>query len=181
METPELHLPYGWFGTGTGREHYEMGVTAPGVPALIRSRTGDAGVTDQTFATLMQSIVAGDFRGRRLRLRAELKADDVHGAETIWMRVDGGPKRMLAFDNLEQRAVDGALHGSSDWTLREVVLDVPAEAESIHYGFYLRGSGRAWARNFELASVASDVAVTTTQRLLDHPTNLDFSRIAGAD
>jgi hypothetical protein len=142
---------------------------------------GDAGVTEATFATLMQSVIAGDFRGRRLRLRAELKADDVRGAETIWMRVDDSAKRMLAFDNMEQRAIDGALHGSSDWTQREVVLEVPAAAESIHFGFYLRGSGRAWARNFDLSSVAADVAVTTTQRFLDHPTNLDFSRIADAD
>jgi hypothetical protein len=74
------------------------------------------------------------------------------------------------------------LRGTSDWTRREVVLDVAPEAESIHFGFYLRGSGRAWARNFELATVAPDIAVTATrQRLLDAPTNLDFSRIADTD
>src|SRR4051812_43378131 len=102
----ELHLPYGWLRTGTGMDHYDMGVAAAGLPALIRSRAGDT-PSEAIFGTLMQSFAAGKFRGQRLRLRAELKAEDVRGAETIWMRVDGVPKRTLAFDNMEQRTKDG--------------------------------------------------------------------------
>jgi hypothetical protein len=61
--------------------------------------------------------------------------------------------------------------------VREIVLDVPGDAESIHFGFYLRGAGRAWARKFELTEVGSDVAVT--QHYRDRPINLDFRDLNG--
>src|SRR5437762_3293678 len=158
-----------------------MGVPAAKSPALIRSRDDKDGSHDAAatagFGTLMQSFAAEKFRGKRLRLRAELKTEDVRGAETLWMRVDGGAQHSLAFDNMEQRTSEGPLSGTHDWARREVVLDVAPEAESVHFGFYLRGSGRAWARNFDLTEVGADVPVT--QRLLPGPTNLDFGRLAG--
>jgi hypothetical protein len=123
----------------------------------------------------MQSVAAEQYRGKRVRLRAELKTEDVHGAGTIWMRVDGEGRR-LRFDNMEKRRIEGVLKDTHDWALREVVLDVPDKADSLHFGFYLRGSGQALARNFEVAEVGDDVAVTSRQ-YHDAPTNLDFSEL----
>lgn len=180
MAMAELHLPAGWIRAGSDPDRYEMGVAARGDPALIRSRAEPAPApAGSRFGTLMQSILADKFRGRRVRLSAELKTEHVVGAGTIWMRVDGAQRKSLSFDNMETRPVNGVVSDTSDWTRREVVLEVPANAESIHFGFYLRGTGQTWARNFALQAVADDTPATSGPRtLLDGPTNLDFSQLA---
>jgi hypothetical protein len=177
MTRPELHMPTGWLRAGSAPDRYDMGVARAGGPALIRSRDD---VPSDKFGTLMQSFVADRYRGRRLRLRAELRTEAVTGAGTIWMRVDGGGKR-LGFDNMESRSRDGVLSETRDWTPREIVLDVPEAAESIHFGFFLRGTGTTYLRNVDLAEVGMDVATTAMAGLLPEPTNLDFTRLADRD
>lgn len=176
-----LNLPKGWIASGSAPDLYEMGIdpSLAGSPAVIRSKfAADDHVwrsAGKGFGTMMQSVLADPFRGKRLRLRAELKSEDIDGAGTIWMRIDRAPGETLRFDNMEQRSTNGVLKGTADWTSREVVLDAPQEASSIHFGFYLRGRGQVWARRFDLAEVGEVVAATSTwQTFLDRPTNLDF-------
>ncbi len=188
QHSPKLPWPIGWWSSGTRADLYEMGVDPEvrwrgrGV-ALIRSRHPDeplayaAGV----FATLMQSVDAASYRGKRLAMDADLRSMDVAGAASIWFRVDRAPGQLIAFDNMETRAVGGPLVGSQDWTNRRIVLDVEGEAATLNYGFMLRGVGSVWAANVRLAEVGLDVPVTSTgSRKLDRPDNLDFSRMAGA-
>jgi hypothetical protein len=173
----QFKVPAGWVAGGSTPDLYDMGIdrTLPGAPAVIRSKAADGAASPGDFGTLMQSVLAEPFRGQRLRLKAGLKAKDVDGAGTIWMRIDRAPGDTLRFDNMEQRPRNGVLKGTADWTEREVVLDVPPDATSIHFGFYLRGRGQLWARQFDLAAVGPDVAVTSARRsFLDRPTNLDF-------
>jgi hypothetical protein len=177
--SPELRLPTGWIKGGASPARYEMGVAARGSPALIRSRSTRVKTND--FGTLMQSIAADYYRGKRLRLRAELKTERVTEAGTIWMRIDGRERRAVRFDNMENRTEHGVLKQTVDWTVREIVLDVPADAESIHFGFYLRGAGRAWARRFEVTEVGDDVAVTAQPKPYpNHPVNLGFGDLEDA-
>jgi len=72
------------------------------------------------------------------------------------------------------RPREGALKGTNDWTVRRVVLDVPEDAASLHFGFFLKGLGRCWARGFTLEQVGSDIDPTSTFGRLHRPTNLDF-------
>lgn len=171
---PDLRLPQGWKVSGTQARDYQIGLDdqSPGQEATIRAIDKDAPFVG--FATLMQSISAMPFLGKRLRLRAQLRAADVPDAATIWMRVDDAGKRMVAFDNMEERGTEGVLTGTADWSTREIVLDVPEEAVSIHYGFYLRGAGQCWARDFDLATVGVDVDATSDAvgPYLAEPTNL---------
>ena len=149
-----------------------------GSPAMIRCKYADDDpvyvAMEKGFGTLMQSILADEHRGTRLRLRAELKTDNVTGAGTIWMRVDG-PGGTLQFDNVEKRKTLGVLKGTVDWVPREIILDVPEEAESINFGFFQHGTGATWARNFVLEQVGRDVPLTTRMKYLDKATNLNFS------
>lgn len=181
-ETPSLlNIPKGWIISGVHAELFEAGteILDGGKVASIRSRR-NADLPDKSdFLTLMQSIDAGVFRGKRLHLQAELKTEAVTGIGTLWMRVDGQPKSTLKFDNLEQRSKNGPLSGSMDWTQRHVVLDVPEEAQSIHYGFFLQRSGQVWCRKVALDVVGSEVAETMPNKYpLDRPSNLDFLDIA---
>jgi hypothetical protein len=100
----------------------------------------------------MQSVLADTFKGDRVKLTASLRTEDADAA-SIWMRVDGSPGHVLRFDNMMHRKADGALHGTHGWTERSVVLDLPEDAVSLHYGVLLQGYGRVWARSFKIASV----------------------------
>ena len=173
-----LELPPGWHvASHTNEGNYRLGID-PAVPgtALIASRPDRHESIDRAAgetAVLMQSILADPYRGRRLRLAAELRTEAAETA-TLWMRVDPAEGRYLHFDNLMQRP-GGPLTGTLGWTERQVVLEVPEAAATIHYGFFLRGSGKVWARRFALDLVGSDVATTEPgPRYLSRPTNLDF-------
>lgn len=169
-----LKLPEGWITGGSNPDRYEMGIddSLPRGTALIRSKDAN-GSTDGGFGTLMQSLAADEFRGQRVRLSGELKAEDVTGAATLWFRVDGPHGKLLAFDNMEKRATDGVLAGTTGWSRRDIVLDVADEADTVHFGFYLRGGGTAYARGFELSQVDDTVAITVPKPP-SRPMNLDF-------
>lgn len=173
-----LELPPGWHVAGhTDERKYRLGIDpkAPGT-ALIESRPDRNDAIDRAAgetAVLMQSILADSYRGGRLKLTAELRTEDAETA-TLWMRVDPAEGRYLRFDNLMRRP-GGPLEGSSGWTERHIVLEVPDTSATIHYGFFLRGSGKAWARRFTLEAVGAEVATTEPEpRYLSRPTNLDF-------
>jgi len=172
---PQLKLPFGWHVGGTQARDYNIGIddADPEQVATIRALDKDSPYVG--FATLMQSISAHAFVGKKLQLSADMKTLDVPDTATIWMRIDDGNHNTIYLDNMEKRNVDGSFSGTNDWTDRCIVLDVPKAAESIHYGFYLRGAGQCWARSFDLQTVADDVPATVIGRAyLDGPTNLGF-------
>ena len=178
--TGGLTMPSGWFVSGSKPRLYEMGIDPDvrrgEVPvAVIRNRypEDDPRYAQKGFATMMQSVSAEPFLGQRIRLTADLKTRDVVGGATVWLRVDGAFHRMLAFDNLQHRKVEGQLEGTQDWTPRKIVLDVPEEAASVHFGFFLSGLGSAWAAGFDLREAASE-EVTALPLYRPRPTNLDF-------
>lgn len=170
-----LKIPKNWILSGANPTDYDVGVDPqhPDHGATIRARHAEA--RQGGFATLMQSIDAKPHLGGRLRLRAELRCANVVGAVTIWLRIDAEGAGGIRFDNMERRNVDGPLQGTTGWQLRDIVLDVPKGSQSVHYGFYLRGSGQCWARNVTLEPVGTDVAITSgVGQYLAEPSNLGF-------
>lgn len=176
----DAQLPPGWRRSGQSNAGIHRIALDPAEPGavLIESIVEPEAAAGQ-FATLMQSIVAGDYRGQKIRLTAELKGEEAE-LGTIWMRIDPEHGPALRFDNLTTRASNGALAGSFDWRRRSIVLDVPDEAASIHYGFFLQGGGRLWARNFKLDVAEPGAQVTVDEPFLQGPTNLDFGSRAAS-
>ncbi|BCJ90186.1 hypothetical protein IZ6_09210 [Terrihabitans soli] len=178
VRTRTLYLPEGWVASGTRPEFYEMGAyTAEGDSiALIRSLPGAETAKAGIYGNLMQSFRADRFRGRKLRFTGELKTEDVRGSGTLWMRVDRSAGHTLCFDNMETRAREGSLKGNQDWTRREIVLDVADDAESVHFGFYLAGTGCVWARDLEIGETTEQKS--TAIYYPEQPSNLSFDRPA---
>jgi hypothetical protein len=172
-KAPAPQLPEGWIGAGSRPDRYRMGIDGQNAGTAVIESIADG----EGFATLMQSIVADGFLGVKARLTASLRTRDVVGSAAIWLRVDGERGEMLRFDNLHTRN-GAALSGTTEWTERAIVLDVPTAARTLHYGFLLNGTGAAWARGFRLDSAGDGDAVTRGSPYLDGPTNLDFSRPA---
>jgi RNA polymerase sigma factor (sigma-70 family) len=127
------------------------------------------------FGACRQEIAADDYRGKRIRFAAALKAVDVTmGWAGLWLRVDGAQRgTTLAFDNMEDRAVKG----TTGWQRHAIVLDVAPEAESVVFGALVFGEGGLLLADLVFEEVSRDTPVTgLDQHRPRRPQNLDFSQ-----
>jgi RNA polymerase sigma factor (sigma-70 family) len=169
--------PKGWFKNGDAGNSYEVGVdeTQPwgGMPSAYAK---SAGTVDGKFGGMMQTISAESFRNQRVQLTGWVKtegADD--GGGHLWLRIDG-PGKILGFDNMNDRAPKG----TTDWQEYSAVLDVPAEATTLNYGFFVEGKGKIWVNGVVITPVGSnvpstDMLRTAAQTLPKNPVNLGFT------
>lgn len=169
----QASAPQGWILAGSNPANYDTGIDPQAryhdaQSAYLKSKTPVEG--EMGFGTLMQSIRAEQYLGKRVRLSGFVKSDSVEGWAGLWMRVDKNSS-MLAFDNMENRAIKG----TSDWQRYEVVLAVPKDATGISFGILLAGPGRIWLNNTNFEVVETDVPITG-RTLPDSPTNLSFQQ-----
>ena len=105
-------LPQGWFRAGDHPTDYEMAVDPKAgrqgkACSFIKARSA----APQGFGTLMQSIDAAEYRGKRLRFSAQVKAAGIVDWAGLWMRIDGptpagsNAAAMLGFDNMQSRPI----------------------------------------------------------------------------
>ncbi len=158
-ETNKVAMPAGWHLAGSAPAAYSVGLDVAAKhggksAALLKSVKDPAG----GFGTLMQSISAKKYRGKRLRLAAWVKTDKAVDWAGLWMRVDGEGGATLAFDNMESRAIKG----TTEWTRYEVVLDIDKSARSVSFGTLLVGAGALWIDDVELEIVAKSVPTTSS-------------------
>jgi len=105
---------------------------------------------------IMQSIQAGKYLGRTLRVRAALKTENVMGGVHLWMRIDSKRGWATAFDYMDNRAIQG----TKDWSAYEVVLPVAPDSSTVSYGFFLLGSGKAFMKDVRIEIVANTLPLT---------------------
>lgn len=177
-----FELPENWHIAGSKPEAYKMGID-PGAAA-----TGGNAATIQSvekkisgFGTLMQTCKAGIYKGKRVRMRAMFKSEDVKEWSGIWLRIDKyGNDEPLAFDNMTNGKTDRSVTGTTPWKQVEVVLDVSPDADEMAYGALLAGTGKIWFDNVQFEVVGMDVPVTVDANAgsgrLEAPANLDFDK-----
>lgn len=179
--TARADLPAQWLSGGYHHQGFVADTDAQtlfeGKPSLgIRSTKDIAPDGESTVGTGFQ---AARYRGKRIRFAASLKSEDVTSWGGLWMRVNGPPdraggrERRLRFDNMRDRPVKG----SAAWKRYEIVLDVPAEATDVSFGFFLVGAGALWMSDPKIETVGPEVPVTSEsgQNLPPEP-QLDFNR-----
>jgi hypothetical protein len=167
-------IPNGWYPAGNNPSEYEMGTDNSifqngQACAYIKSKSPK----EKQFGTLMQTINAENYLGKRLQLSGYIKSENVDGWSGMWMRIDGENNQQLGFDNMQDRPIKG----TTDWTRYEIVLDIPENSTTINYGVLLGGDGEVWFDNFELKEVDKNVPVTNLKKesnLPSQPVNLDF-------
>jgi hypothetical protein len=166
-------VPRGWFLAGTKPAEYEAGVDADQpyeghASAFLKSKTQSV----DGFGTLMQSIHAEQYKGKRVRLSGFVKSQGVMSWAGLWMRVDQG-KEMVAFDNMQGRPIKG----TTDWQRYNVVLNVPPDSTGISFGILLDGAGEVWLSSTKFDVVGADVPATGVEdrKVPDNPVNLDFA------
>ncbi len=145
-----------WFLAGSNPEDYRIDtdetVVYNGEASGYIMSIGDRA---QGFGTLMQRFRADEYRGHQVRMSAYVKTEGVTGWAGLWMRVDG-PEGVLSFDNMGDRPI----HGTTEWTLYEVILDVPEESINISFGVLVEGPGQVWVDDFQFEIADQNCAVT---------------------
>jgi len=171
--SPTAKAPNGWFLAGSNPSNYRTGVDGAAMRAGLPSAYLRSIANGNGFGTLMQSIGAANYAGKRVRLRGWVKSENVDDWAGLWMRVDKG-QELVAFDNMQDRAIRGA----QTWSSYDVVLDVPGDATSIHFGVLLTGAGQVWLNNVSLEVVDGSTPITGARpraTLPLRPVNLTFS------
>jgi hypothetical protein len=161
--------PKGWSSAPT--EEYQIGTdrSDPAKPAAYIESVVPA---PKQFIALNQTFSAEDYRGKRVRLKGAIKTKDVAKWSGFWLRADNAKNKIVAFDNMQQRGISG----TADWTIGEIVLDVPPDAEKLFFGLILDGAGKTWMRGLTFEEVDNSVPVTAPKisDLPKAPVNLDF-------
>jgi serine/threonine protein kinase len=179
---PEVRRPNAWFAGGYAPELYEIGVDhsvfhSGGASGYIAAKKAEGG----DWATLMQRIVAENYRGHRIRLSGFIRTQGVVEGAHLWVRADalGGVR---AFDAMQKRPI----RGTTDWRRYEIVLDIPDDSAGIFFGLLFIGArGKAWIDDLELEIVTNETPTTekalqerepeyATPRVPGRPGNLGF-------
>jgi carboxyl-terminal processing protease len=125
------------------------------------------GVTAGEFGSATALAPAAPYRGKRARLRAEVRTDGADGGATLWIRVDGPGGTMIEIDN----APYSRRYGTTGWAVDSVTVDVPAASERIAFGALLSGGGEIAARGVRLVAVepppADAPVAAEARRLVD--------------
>lgn len=172
LHSGETAAPPGWKVAGSRPDDYRITLDRTVAHSGSSSARLEAQPGARGFVTLMQTVRAKRMRGRRIRMSAFMKLEDVEHA-ALWMRVDEPEGTTSRFDNMDDRKVTG----TRDWAERQIVLDVPTAAETVNFGAILAGRGRLWVDDFSLDPVSPDVPTTDMLQgnlLHPEPWNLGF-------
>jgi C-terminal processing protease CtpA/Prc len=116
----------------------------------VDNRSG--GRRPDTFGTALQILDATPYRGRKIRLRAAVRAE-VEGANQaqMWLRVDRPNRERGFFDNMGDRPIR-----SADWQVYTIEGEVAEDAERIALGMILQYAGKVWVDDATLETVGGD-------------------------
>jgi C-terminal processing protease CtpA/Prc len=149
--TPNQKLPDNWFEWGSGYLlSIDTTVKHSGKNSVLIKSPDNR--TTENFGCAAYSIPA-IYEGKEIELRAYMKLKDIKdGSIGLMLRIDG-PSGGLAFDNMQQKNIQG----TSDWKMYSVVLKYPEDANTIYIGAILSGTGELWVDDFELLIDGKDI------------------------
>lgn len=120
------------------------------------------------YGLLMQVVDAKPYRGKRVRLVGWMKTQAAESGQ-LWLRIDA-VDRMQAIDNMADRA----MHGTRDWALCEIVMDVPATAHQLAFGALLWGHGRVLIDEMSLGIAPPNARLTRFRGETKHTPMSDY-------
>ncbi len=169
-----LVAPPGWSLHGMHIGEYSGGIdreeTHMGKPVFwLRNTTEFSG-----SARLQQYVSADRYAGHRVRLSGWMRAETVDHFASIGLGAIDTNGRYVLYNNLEHLAVNGALRGCVGWSWREIVKEIPGDAERLLIEFGLTGRGEARVADLKLEIVGAEVPQTRDSEL-EAPRNLDFA------
>ncbi|WP_106602872.1 DUF3472 domain-containing protein [Chitinophaga ginsengisoli] len=175
-----FNQPADWIKAGSEPRRYEMDTDRSihhkgrSVMTIKSIETGIKG-----FGALMQTVDAGKYSGKRIRMTGYLKSKNVTGWSGFWLRINqANSAKPISIDNMQDRAIKGSV----GWREYKIVLNVPDTASTITFGALLSGEGQIWFdENIQLEIVGSDVPITGINNSLNTISPLNIITQANLD
>lgn len=169
----DTNVPQPWFKNGQppASNDCQAGVDPEMATRGTPNMTLKCESTSEGFVGIMQNFSAVNYLGKRVRFSALVKAENVEGWAGLWMRIDDKGGRMGAFDNMQDRPING----TSDWTPYSVILDTTENADGIFFGTLMSGKGQIWITGIQF-EVVTDGSAPTNRAVRTEPGNLSLSR-----
>lgn len=166
----ELKALAGWHGSGPGYEvAIDVTVAHVGERSGRLSRRPEVPRLSDGVGGITQAVSAERWRGARVSYSGWLKTEDVgDGWAGLWCRIDGPDGEVLGFDNLATSGRE--IRGTTDWTHRQIVLDVPEDAVHVTFGALLAGDGHLWIDGLSLGVTRKTDLEPTTAASEPHRT-----------
>lgn len=119
-----------------------------------------------SFGGAHHTARTAQYAGKRVRVSGWLKASAIGGVATpqyshvpgragLWLAV-GSARSGVRMDRMENRGITG----STEWEMRDFVVDVPVDNSQMFIGFWMQGTGQVWARDFKIEEVPGTVPVS---------------------
>ncbi|WKK78743.2 helix-turn-helix transcriptional regulator [Marivirga salinae] len=154
--------PYS-YSIGVDKSEYVTGESS----AFLESKEENI----EGFGTIMQSADASKYLGKKVKMSAYIKSEDVFNRAGMWLRVDSkNERKRLRFDNMSDRPIVG----DTDWKKHEIILPVPPESGRLSYGFLINGTGIIWIDDIKFEVIESPNVKSTSDNKPESPKNLDF-------
>jgi hypothetical protein len=163
----DLFLPPPQKWLALGEQNFELcdaGVDAKMLTAGQRNLSLACKVPVRVF--LRQAFPAQAWWGKRVRFSAWLRTENVvpraEGNVQVGAAVSAalGAALYLAATDTRGPVYNAVVTGTTEWTYKELVIDIPAGAAYIPTGLSLNGTGQVWARDFKFEEVPRDTPVT---------------------
>ena len=164
-------LPEGWIKWGM----YPLNQDTTVVHSGKRSIGITSNAPGNAFGSVAYKLPA-TYQGDSITLEGYMKLAEVDGFAGLLLRVDGNGQP-LAFDNMQQRKIDGTI----DWQKYRVTLELPANAEAIFVAGILVGKGKAWFDDFRVLIDGEDIQTRPEVAIALPPARLDTAFDAGSD
>jgi len=115
------------------------------------------------YGTLAQEVAPAALRGKKVRLRAWVRAEvEPGGRAQLGLRVDRAGSRPGFFDNMEDRPI----HDPA-WRTYEIQGEVAPDAERIVVMLVLTGAGKVWLDDVTLEEVNGSAQASLANAALD--------------
>ncbi len=165
-----------WFLSGGGQSEYEAVLDAAehavGVSSVrLRAKTATSPGASARYGTWMTAVEAGDYRGKRVRVSAQVKGTGITARGDMWMRVQGPTSPS---DGPGLGGGRCGLSGDFAWKSCIMVIDVPLDGERIEVGVGLAGPGTLFVDDVHLDVVPLDVSTTASLRDLGALQNMEL-------
>jgi serine/threonine-protein kinase len=155
----------GWSGFGPETNWYQvfLDTTVARSGRVSFALSSLPAAQDSTWFAGQQIVDAKQFRGRRVRITANVKSDSV-GMATLWLVVDGRVGATMSTLAHDSTSVRQPVRGTRAWQKVEMVVDIDPRAICIRFGPTIRGRGTAWFDAFTFTIV--DKTVPPTAKLM---------------
>jgi hypothetical protein len=160
-----LPPPQKWLALGEANfELCDLGVDARMLAAGQRNLSIACSVPVRAY--LRQAFVSPPWWGKRVRFSAWIKTENVEsrtGANAqlgLAQSAAGGAALYISASDTNGPVYNAVVTGTTGWTYKELVIEIPAGAPYIPIGVSLIGTGQVWARDLKFEEVSRDTPLT---------------------